>query len=223
MSLDSSTGIISGTPTGSSQSQSGVTFKSFPAMTSDTSPAGYTAYVFATVSGSSSFTNTNVLQSGNYAFQAFDGRERYDGLSGNYYAPFNGLGAGKGWNIEFPIVLGVASPYKVNVGSYRVSAFIPNNSPKDWQLQGSNDGTNWTTLDTRSNISWSYEETKSFTLSSSVSYYYYRLYVTNMVEPVSTNLFISEISFYDYASVFTVRATAANGLYSDRQFGISVH
>ncbi|MGJ3699803.1 discoidin domain-containing protein [Variovorax sp. AFSI2.2] len=48
--------------------------------------------------------------------------------------------------------------------------------PKDWQLQGSNDGSNWTTLDTQSNQKRF--ELKTYAVASPASYRYYRLNIT---------------------------------------------
>lgn len=53
--------------------------------------------------------------------------------------------------------------------------------PKTWQLQGSNDGTNWTTLDSRTDYTFlSRNETVSFELNSGDNkpYLYYRLFIT---------------------------------------------
>lgn len=51
--------------------------------------------------------------------------------------------------------------------------------PIAWKLYGSNNGSTWTTLDTRSGItSWGTTETKTFTFSNSTKYLYYRLVVT---------------------------------------------
>lgn len=52
-------------------------------------------------------------------------------------------------------------------------------NPGAWTFEGSNDGSSWTTLDTRSSITWpTAGETKTFTFSNSTSYLYYRLNVT---------------------------------------------
>lgn len=48
--------------------------------------------------------------------------------------------------------------------------------PKDWQFQGSNDGSNWTTLDTQSNKKRG--ELLSYPVASPAAYRYYRLNIT---------------------------------------------
>jgi hypothetical protein len=52
-------------------------------------------------------------------------------------------------------------------------------SPKDFKLQGSNDNSAWSDLDTHTNVtSWGSPETKTYTLGSPGSYRYYRVYIT---------------------------------------------
>jgi molybdopterin-binding protein len=52
-------------------------------------------------------------------------------------------------------------------------------SPKTWTMEGSNDGSSWTTLDTRSNeTAWGTGETRTYPVSNSTSYTQYRLNIT---------------------------------------------
>ena len=56
---------------------------------------------------------------------------------------------------------------------------VPERDPKDWQFQGSNDGTNWTTLDTQSGETFParfYE--MEYAVGKPAAYRYYRLNVT---------------------------------------------
>jgi predicted alpha-1,2-mannosidase len=56
---------------------------------------------------------------------------------------------------------------------------VPGRDPKNWTLQGSNDGTTWTTVDTRTNIAWGdRRETRAFTVTGSAGYSRYRLQIT---------------------------------------------
>jgi hypothetical protein len=51
--------------------------------------------------------------------------------------------------------------------------------PKDWQFQGSNDGSSWTTLDTQSNQTFAERyQMKTYAVVSPASYRYYRLNIT---------------------------------------------
>ncbi|NHA06493.1 discoidin domain-containing protein [Mucilaginibacter sp. HC2] len=55
----------------------------------------------------------------------------------------------------------------------------PDRDPKSWKLMGSNDGSNFTQLDVRTNESFpSRNQTKSYTFTNSTAYKYYRLYIT---------------------------------------------
>ena len=52
-------------------------------------------------------------------------------------------------------------------------------APRDWTFLGSNDGTAWTTLDTRTGESFGAEQEKSYTFTrSSIAYAYYRISVS---------------------------------------------
>jgi fibronectin type 3 domain-containing protein len=56
---------------------------------------------------------------------------------------------------------------------------IPERDPKDWQFQGSNDGTTWTTLDTQSGYTFQYRTyLRTFDIANTTAYRYYRLNVT---------------------------------------------
>ncbi len=55
----------------------------------------------------------------------------------------------------------------------------PARDPKDWTLQGSSDGTTWTTVDTRTGQSWTGRgQTHEFTVADPQPYLHYRLTVT---------------------------------------------
>ena len=57
----------------------------------------------------------------------------------------------------------------------------PERDPKDWKVSGSDDGRQWTTLDTQTNQAWGPRDrlvTKSYTLKSAKAYSFYRLEIT---------------------------------------------
>jgi hypothetical protein len=57
---------------------------------------------------------------------------------------------------------------------------VPGRDPRDWNLQGSNNGTDWTTLDTRTGESFATRLlTKTYTFTNTTGYQYYRLNITN--------------------------------------------
>lgn len=51
--------------------------------------------------------------------------------------------------------------------------------PVDWTLQGSNNGSDWTTLDTQTSQSFIQAEKKTYSFSNTVSYTYYKLNITD--------------------------------------------
>ncbi|OCT12942.1 hypothetical protein A8709_21715 [Paenibacillus pectinilyticus] len=79
---------------------------------------------------------------------------------------------------------------------------VPARDPKNWTLKGSNDGTNWTTLDTRSNETFASRlQVKTYTFTNSTPYTYYRLDVS--ANSGDANLQIAEITFYASTSTPT--------------------
>jgi len=52
-------------------------------------------------------------------------------------------------------------------------------APRDFIFQGSNDNSNWTNLDTHTDVYFGPSEIKEFNVSNSTSFRYYRIYVTN--------------------------------------------
>lgn len=78
-----------------------------------------------------------------------------------------------------------------------------NKSPTAWTLQGSNNGSSFTTIDTVSGLTWVDGETKNFTVDTAGSYLYYRL---NMTASNGTFLLFNE--FYLYANVPSPSLTA---------------
>lgn len=64
------------------------------------------------------------------------------------------------------------------VTQYTVTGYGGNQDAKNWDFQGSNDGSSWTTLDSRTNITFSGTTSQAFSFSNSTGYLYYRLNVT---------------------------------------------
>jgi hypothetical protein len=72
----------------------------------------------------------------------------------------------------------------------------PNRDPRSWQLQGSNDGVNWTTLDTQVNQTFVLRfQTNSYAFSNTTAYSAYRFFVTaNAGNP--TQFQVAEIQLF---------------------------
>jgi hypothetical protein len=62
--------------------------------------------------------------------------------------------------------------------SHSSSQFVLSTMPKNWTFEGSNDGTNWTILDTQNNITWVNDEKKKFKINIPDYYLYYRINVS---------------------------------------------
>lgn len=76
---------------------------------------------------------------------------------------------------------------------------VPGRDPRNWLLEGSNDGTTWTTLDTQTNVAWQARyQVKEFNFANSTPYTYYRINVTqNWGEP---QVQFSEFQLYNYSA-----------------------
>ena len=86
---------------------------------------------------------------------------------------------------------------------------VSQRDPAAWTFLGSNDGTNWTTLDTRSGQSFASRGlTKSFTFSNTTGYRYYRLNVTTVSGGLAYGVQIAELWLYA-SSAGTVPLPAA--------------
>ena len=132
-----------------------------PVMTSNTAPAGYSA------------SASSVYGAGYEAYNAFDGTT---GGTDGWIAT---RGVYTGWlRIDLPSAVGLTD-YRITARGYTGSA------PRDWTVQGSTDGTNWVTLDTRSGIgAWAVGEARSYELDASqlaATYSKFRLNVTAVV------------------------------------------
>lgn len=84
---------------------------------------------------------------------------------------------------SFNVTFAYSSPVIWN--SYSIStdgATHPSvNDPKNWQIQVSNDGTNFSDIDTKSNYSFA-QKTVTFNFTNSTSYLYYRLRITGITD-----------------------------------------
>lgn len=100
------------------------------------------------------------------------------------------------------------------ISSYTVTSLTgyATRAPKNWTLEGSNDGSSWTTLDTQTNItSWTGTETKSYTIASPGSYSYYRLNVSAN-NGDATYLQVAEITLVTAGVTSNMTLVAGNGL-----------
>ena len=82
-------------------------------------------------------------------------------------------GAPSGW---LQIDLGAGNAQIVARYDITSANDVPNRDPKNWQVQGSHDGVNWTTLDTRTNEVFATRFlTKQYPFTNNTAYRYYKL------------------------------------------------
>jgi hypothetical protein len=117
--------------------------------------------------------------------------QAFDGSTGTKW--FNANGGSTGW-LQYNFGAGVTWA----VTRYDLSSAndVPTRDPRDWQFQGSPDGTNWTTLDTQAmQIFPSRNQTKQYTINNTTVYQYYRLNILGNNGDVG--LQFSEMALYD--------------------------
>lgn len=159
--------------------------------TSATTPAGY-------VISESTFSASSAA-----GWKCFD-RTTSEWTTGVAYVAGTGVHLGTGSNtlIDAATVYGewmqVYHPdFAMDIISYTISTIANNSAPQDWTICGSNDGTNFTTIETRSGeTGWSNPETREYTLAStSTAYNYIRFVCTRTNGANSQRLDVSEMLF----------------------------
>ncbi|MFG3298116.1 ThuA domain-containing protein [Micromonospora chersina] len=100
-----------------------------------------------------------------------------DGSTGTKWLTFSPTG----W-----LAAKLAKPVVVSRYALTSANDFPGRDPKNWTLQGSQDGTTWTDLDTRSNETFPQRfQTRQFSFTNTTAYQHYRLNVTaNSGEPL---------------------------------------
>lgn len=93
--------------------------------------------------------------------------------------------------------------------SYTIQADNDGNPeyPSAWTLRGSNDGASWTTIDTRSGISFKLNESKTFSVSPATAYRQYRIVFSAGVH-ASNNGQLHKVSFAAHTAVSGYRNCA---------------
>lgn len=135
--------------------------------------------------------------------KAFDGNNKT-----KYYTPH-----GTAW-IQFRFANG--NQFAIN--RYRITSANDNKTsrdPKNWTVQGSNNGTSWTTLDTRTNQDFELRfQTKEFAFNNTTGYEYIRF---NITSNGGSALQVSEIQLFDYVNAARNATATADGYVSGEQ------
>lgn len=172
-----------------------------PVMTSNNMPSGYS------VSASS-------IYPGNYAYFAF--QQKNGPSSSSWASAVNNLPA---WlRIDLPSMKTV-SGYQLAgrdnpVGDYK-------QQPTEFELQGSNDGNSWSTIDSQKGLVWnSASEVKKFNLLSPVKYSKYRIYIRAVNSSPDVNACISMFNLVNESVKPKVLLQSSDGHYYSASNGI---
>jgi len=103
-------------------------------------------------------------------------------------------------------------PVRKVLKTYNIFSYSSSNCASGWKIQGSNDGTNWTDLDTQSGVlAWSGWLLSDVSISSPGAYLYYRLLITAVTGSYAS---ISSIKLFDAAGwKFSVAASGSDPNY----------
>jgi hypothetical protein len=102
--------------------------------------------------------------------------------------------------------------YTVDRYSITAANDSPTRDPLNWTLQGSTNGTTWTTIDTRNGEDFPYRYQKRvFTFTNSTAYRYYRLNLTNNS---GTILQLAEIEFFEKGTAVAAASKATTPITS---------
>jgi len=99
----------------------------------------------------------------------------------------------------FPYIIGVDMGSGVTkiCGRYKITSWASDNTwaPKDFKFQGSNNNSTWDDLDTQTGLTWTSSETKTFNITNSTAYRYYRVFCTATDQPSYIEL--NNINMYE--------------------------
>lgn len=105
--------------------------------------------------------------------------------------------------------------YSVTVGEDETK------NPRNWTIEGSNDGQTWTSIHSRSNITFATRgERKTYTVSSSTKYQYFRMSVTKISSDASTEVKIGEWELHG-TGISTEAIPSKDGTITSEYDGIS--
>ncbi len=116
----------------------------------------------------------------------------FDGSTGTkWFAGNSSVGSNVSWPVT--VTWNYSGEYKFNNYSVSSANDMEGRDPSEWKLYGSNNGNNYTLIDSRNGVTFSSRgETKNFTLSSVHSYKYYKFEIVRTKESLPPQL--SEIT-----------------------------
>lgn len=186
-----------GTTTFAVPNYSGTAMDVTPIMTSNTTPIPYVA------SASSVYNN----EARYYAYRAFNGTS----------ADVNDAWLSAGISTSQYIMLDFGTP--TTVDTVKILINNPNAStvaPKDFTVQGSNNGTDFAIIKTFSETSWTNNVAKTLSLDASVTYRYYKVNITSN-NGYSGYVGISQLRFLSSENKYYIKCEATH--YAINQYG----
>ena len=143
------------------------------------------------------------------------GAKLFDNTSSTKYCTFI--------NASDEVVMTYHSTQSARLTSYTITSAndFDGRDPKNWRLEGSSNGTNWETIDTRSNQSFSSRfQKKTYDVTTSKKFSHYRLVVTDRKTASSTVFQIAEIELFGWvdqapATPFINNTTAIEEITAD--------
>jgi hypothetical protein len=158
-----------------------------PIMTSDTCPKG------------------TVIDGGTYNVSGETKVNRWDAFNGQpsgWGSPYNTKSGWIGFHFSTAKVI---RQYTIQADEVSSVSF----APKDWTFEGSNDGENWTILDTQSNVtSWENLEKKTFEINNTNTFCQYRINIT--ANNGADHIIIGEIEMFGYEPRHAILAAIPN-------------
>ena len=154
----------------------------------NSTPEGYTPGTDCVPQMTAATTNgVTVTDSGNLG-TGYEGWRAFDNNSNTRW----GVAATSGMLTVMLATAKVIAGYSIRArnDSYLID------SPKAWTFEGSNNGTDWTVLDTQTGVTtWSTNERKEFAVASPVSYLYYRVSISSNQSGTDTS--VSEVELLE--------------------------
>jgi CxxC motif-containing protein (DUF1111 family) len=152
-------------------------------------------WIKLTPTGTSSSSSSSSSSSTSSSSSSAGGETEITNSGGTVTAQYNDSPAGEGvanltdndintkyltFNASAWVQLQVSEPYVVTRYTLTSANDSPERDPLNWTLQGSNNGSTWTTIDSRSNEDFPNRfQTREFTFNNSAGYSYYRFNLQN--------------------------------------------
>jgi len=107
------------------------------------------------------------------------------------------------------IIYDFGSGNEKKIARYKMYSGGANGKPYNWQLQGSNDGSSWTTVHTVTGESWGGVEWKTYDCDiTDTAFQMYRLYITS--RQTGSYVYILEIEMMEYVVTETMTLSGGN-------------